>query len=135
VQAQQNPALQTAMKVILYPALLILKASASLFSMLGAQPEIAALTTGLVASGLIGLTYLSIPALLVQRRYRAARRALKPLLGAFGAGLVSLAFAEVAGDSMLATISSTVIVLACLFLFASAPTAILSRERRSSALN
>ena len=134
-QIQLNSNLQSVMRGILSPVLLILRASATIFDLLSPQPEIATLLAGLLASGLIGLSYFSVPTLLIQRRYGAAKRAQKSLLIAFGAGLVGLAVAEITVNSSLAALCSTTLILANLFLFASIPCAFLDRAKRSPRVN
>ena len=124
-----NPKLQAVMQAVLYPLLLILRVSAALFDFFSVQPEFAVLIAGLAASGMIGIIYLWSPALLLCRRYRnGVKRALKLLLIVFGAALIGLAIAEVIANSMLATLSSTTLVLANVFLSASLPSVILDRK-------
>lgn len=53
--------LRDGMKLLLYPLLGILHISSTTFSTLKFQPELAALTSGIVASALIGLVYLTLP--------------------------------------------------------------------------
>jgi len=50
---------RTITKIVLYPLIGLLHVSSGSYSLLSAQPEIAALVAGLVASSLIGLAYVS----------------------------------------------------------------------------
>jgi len=128
-EVHANPALQAVMQAILYPLLLILRVSATFFDAFSLQPEFATVLAGLFASGMMGIIYLWSPALLLCRRYRnGVKRALKLLLIVFGAALIGLAIAEVIANSMLATLSSTTLVLANVFLSASLPSVILDRK-------
>ena len=52
---------RTSVKVILYPVIGVLHLASSTYTVLGFQPELAALAAGLVASFLIGLLYLATP--------------------------------------------------------------------------
>ena len=117
-----NPTSQGIMQVTLYPLLSILQVSSSLFDVFSFQAEFAALLAGFVASGMIGIFYLSVPTLLLCRRYRSGvKRAVKPLLTTLGAGLVGLAIAEVIANPTLAAFSSATIVLANLLLWGALP--------------
>ena len=110
------------MQTILYPLLSILEVSSSIFDVFSFQAEFAALLAGLGASGMIGFFYLSVPTLLLRRRYRSGvKRAVKPLLTTLGAGLVGLAVAEAITNLTLATLSSATIVLANLLLWGALP--------------
>jgi len=129
-QIQANSMLQTGMQAILVPLLVSLKMSAVLFDTLAPQPELAALLSGLLASGLLGIAYLSAPALFVYGRYPKAKRATRPLLTAFTVGLIGMAVAEVTANGYLVAVSSTILMLANILLFASLPSRIFDRARR-----
>lgn len=129
-EIQPNPTLKGVMQVLLYPLLLILKMSAAVFDAFSFQPEFAVLLAGLTGSGMIGAFYLGVPTLPFSRRYRSGiKRAQTPLLVAFSAGMVGLIIAEVAANSILATLSSTTIVLANLLLCASLPSFLQYRKQ------
>ena len=49
------------MRFLLYPLIVILKLSSNVYSILGFQPELGVLAGGVLASSLIGFTYLSLP--------------------------------------------------------------------------
>jgi hypothetical protein len=73
-----NPAARSVAKVVLYPLINILQLSSSTYSLLGFEPELAALAAGLLAGSLIGLVYLAPPAFvslwLARRRINARTR-------------------------------------------------------------
>jgi hypothetical protein len=59
------------MRVALYPLIGVLQIASTSYAIVGFQPELAALTAGLVAGSLIGLVYFALPAfsvLLVSRK-------------------------------------------------------------------
>ena len=62
---------RTVMKEVLYPLIGILHVSSDSYAALAFQPELAALTAGIVASFLIGLAYVGLPGCSV---YSASRR-------------------------------------------------------------
>jgi streptogramin lyase len=68
----RSPVLQEAVKVLLYPLMAALHSAASVFDALALAPELAAALSGLVASGLIGILYLSPLAIAVA--YTGSRR-------------------------------------------------------------
>ena len=130
-QIRVDSPLQTGMQALLVPLLLSLKAGAVVFSTLAAaQPELAAILSGLLASGLIGIAYLSAPILVLKTRYPRMKRATGPLLMAFTVGLSGLAVAEVAANGHLAAFTSTTLILANMLLFAFLPSTIFDRARR-----
>jgi hypothetical protein len=53
----QYPVLQETVKVLLYPLITVLRAASVGFDMLGFAPELAVITSGLIASALIGVAY------------------------------------------------------------------------------
>jgi hypothetical protein len=124
--------LQSVMRVLLFPLMMILEFSASLFDALSVQPEFAALITGLVASALIGISYLGIPLFLLFRRSKkGVRRAMNLLAGVLGIGVFGLAISELSANTSLAILSSATVALANLFLFAGLPSTIPSRDSTS----
>lgn len=125
-----NSELRLAMQILLYPLIMILQGSAAIFGAFAFQPELGALLGGLFATALIGSFYLSVPSILICRRYgRGVKRILKHLTLVVGVGIVGLIIAEVLSNSFLATVSSAAIVLANLFVFAGLPS--LFKSRRS----
>ena len=70
-----NDPIRAPVRVFLYPLLGVLGTSAFVYSALSASPEFAVIVAGLVASSLIGLVYLTLPAIigfrtLTRRRIR-----------------------------------------------------------------
>ena len=117
-----SPQLQSMMRILLYPLIMILQLSASVFDAFSFQPELAAVTAGLVATALLGIVYLWIPSIMVRRRFKnEIKRAVKPLAVILGAATVTLAGAEIFSNSLITVISSVVLVLANLLLFAALP--------------
>jgi streptogramin lyase len=55
----QYPVLQETVKVLLYPLITVLRAASAGFNALGFAPELAVITSGLIASALIGVAYLT----------------------------------------------------------------------------
>jgi peptide/nickel transport system substrate-binding protein len=117
-----SPQLQSIMQILLYPLITILQLSASVFDAFSFQPELAAVIAGLVATALLGVVYLWIPLIIATRRFKTEiKRSLKPLATILCAATVALAGSEIFGNSLIAVISSVVLVLANLLLFAALP--------------
>ena len=117
-----SPQLQSIMQILLYPLITILQLSASVFDAFSFQPELAAVIAGLVATALLGVVYLWIPSIIASRRFKTEiQRSLKPLAAIVCAATVALAVSELFGSSLIAVISSVVLVLANLLLFAALP--------------
>jgi len=116
-----HEATRTAMKGVLYPLIGILHLSSDTFAVFVFQPELAALTAGIVASFLIGVAYLALPmsGMLWLKRdkisSRSKRRALK-LMATVGAGLLAVFIAAellaLTGLMMIASAGLVLIVLA-----------------------
>jgi streptogramin lyase len=62
IYENSNPGVRGVAKVVLYPLIDILRLSSAAFSLLGFEPELAALASGLLAGSIIGLVYLALPA-------------------------------------------------------------------------
>jgi len=112
-----NDPLRAPVRVFLYPLLGILGASAFTYSLFSASPEFAVVMAGLVASSLIGLVYLTLPAIvgfsaLTRRRIRIASIA-KVSLTVLAIALGLLVAGELAGLFLLLAVASSAIVLAC----------------------
>jgi hypothetical protein len=117
-----SPQIQGIMRVLLTPLISLLRVSEAVFDLFSFQPELAAILAGLVASGLLGAVYLSIPSIIVFRRHRGmVGRLLKPLGVILGGALITLAAAELLVNSFLAASGSVVLVLANMVLFAALP--------------
>jgi hypothetical protein len=124
-----SPRLRNAMQVLLYPLIIILEMSATIFTAFRSQSELAALLTGLAASAMIAIAYLWIPSILICRRYRnLVRRGLVPLLVLLDVGIFGLLIAEVLSVSGLAAVSSAMIVVSSLFFFAALPSLFIGRH-------
>lgn len=110
----QHQALRTPMKFVLYPLVAILRIGATTFSVLRANPETAAVISGLVVTWLLGTSYLALPfsALLwrTSRVRKITRRLERPLiivvLGTIGAILVT----EPGGVVAMMILTSTVVL-------------------------
>ena len=91
-----NPEARAVAKVVLYPLIGILQLSSSTFSMLGFEPELAALVAGLLVGSLIGLVYFGLPTFaalwLVRRRIKARTRFRMVRLLALSFALLLLGF-------------------------------------------
>ncbi len=117
-----SPPLRSAMQLLLYPLITVLQVSAAIFGAFSFEPELAALLTGLAASAMIGIAYLWLPSMLISRRYRfGVRRLLKPTSVMLNIGIIGLLFAEVSTNLLLAALTSAMIVLSNLLLFAALP--------------
>jgi len=55
----QYPVLQNTVRTFLYPLIMALHSASSVFNTLGLAPELAVTASGLVASALIGVAYLT----------------------------------------------------------------------------
>jgi hypothetical protein len=110
--------LRAPMRVILYPLLGILGLSAFTYSVFSAAPEFAIVMAGLLASSLIGLVYLTFPALVgmraLKRRTVARSRIAKISIASLAISLLLLAVGEVAGSFVLLAIGSSAVVLTCI---------------------
>lgn len=114
--------LQSLMRILLQPLLLVLKASAWVFDLFSFQGELAAVMAGLVASALLGVVYLWIPSIVICKRYKSGvRRSLKPLAVILVGATIVLAISEIHASSLLAGAGSTALVLADLLLFGALP--------------
>jgi hypothetical protein len=114
--------LQSLMRILLYPLLLVLEASAWVFDIFSFQGELAAVMAGVVASALLGLVYLWIPSIVICKRYKnSVRRSLKPLAAILVGAAITLVISEIYSNSTLASASSAALVLANLLLFGALP--------------
>jgi hypothetical protein len=114
-----NDPLRAPVRVLLYPLLGILGVSTLAYSMLSGVPELAVVVTGLVASSLIGLVYLTIPVLVAMRAFLKRRRFRITGLAKGAAALLAVALAllaagEVAESFLLLAVGGSVVVLTCL---------------------
>jgi len=123
-----QPLLKEAMKIILYPLIGILHVSASTYSALSFNPELAIVATGLVASGLIGILYFapfSLITLLFMKRYRKFRLNMSHLKGLRAIWIASIALiclAEATAAQPVMMVATAMLVLSTLTLAALATT-------------
>lgn len=116
----ENAPLRTAVRVVLYPLLGVLGVSALAYSILSVMPELALIIAGLVASSLIGVTYLTLPAFVGMRTLVKGRKmritgVAKTALTLLSAALALLAIGEVTGSFPLLAAGGSASVLICLF--------------------
>jgi streptogramin lyase len=115
-----EPTARTSVKVMLYPAIDVLRLASYTYSVLGFQPELAALATGLVASFLIGLLYLTIPALSIlwftrnTIDTRTKRRVTRFIAVTFAGLIVAFAVSEILAVPVVMMLVSAGIVLTTL---------------------
>jgi len=123
-----QPLLKEAIRIILYPLIGILHVSASTYSALSFNPELAMVATGLVASGLIGIIYfapLSLTTLLCMKRHRKFRLKMSHLKGLTAIWIASIAlicFAEATAAQPVMMVATVMLVLSTLTLAALATT-------------
>jgi hypothetical protein len=114
-----NDPIRAPVRVFLYPLLGVLGMSAFTYSLFSASPELAVVMAGLVASSLIGLVYLTLPAIVGlraltrRRRIRIATIA-KASLAVLGIALGLLVAGELAGLFLLLAVAGSAIVLDCI---------------------
>jgi len=119
-----QPLLKEAIRIILYPLIGILHVSASTYSALSFNPELAMVATGLVASGLIGIIYfapLSLTTLLCMKRHRKFRlnpSHLKGLTAIWIASIALICFAEATATQPIMMVATVMLVLSTLTLTA-----------------
>jgi hypothetical protein len=130
---------RTVMKAALYPLIEILWLTSATFNELGSYPEVAALTSGLLASSLIGAVYIGLPLALLEARIprlinsRKQKIILLRLIMMLFAGLVALGLGQLLVTVPLLILSTAMIVL-CTMLLAALGTAevIAPKVRRMS---
>jgi hypothetical protein len=116
----------------------ILGLSELTFVAFGSASEMGALTAGLLAGILIGLTYLALPALCIlwplRRRISAAakRRALKTLIFIFTLLLAGFTLSEMLSLSAMMMVSSAGLALAALATGGILPTVLASQFKRAA---
>lgn len=115
-----NDPLRASVRVLLYPLFGALGVGALTYSLFSGVPEFAVVIAGLVASSLIGLVYLTLPALIGVRWLRKTRKI--RISSVAKISLMSLAFAlsllaagELAGSFLLLSVGGSAVVLICLF--------------------
>jgi hypothetical protein len=114
-----NDPLRAPVRVLLYPLLGILGVSTLAYSLLSGVPEFAIVVAGLAASSLIGLVYMTLPAMLGMRVFLKRRRVrlvgvAKGSVALLTIALALLAVGEVTGSFLLLAVGGSAIVLTCL---------------------
>ena len=122
---RENPALRNVVRVTIYPLLFSLKVSRDVAQPLSSAPELAVLTSGILASFLIGLIYLSpilLAAAIISRRMdrESGPSPLYPVLLML-LGLSLFFIAEVAASASLMTLASSMVVLTSISIGALTP--------------
>ena len=130
---------RTVMKEVLYPLIGILHVSSDSYAALAFQPELAALTAGIVASFLIGLAYVGLPAFgilcLAKEKVssKTKRRALKLTATVAMALFAAFIVAELLALASLMMIASVGLILTVLVLGGIVPAFGLVRSARREA--
>jgi hypothetical protein len=113
---------RTVMKAALYPLIGILWLTSATFDELGAYPEVAALTSGLLASSLIGAVYIGLPLALLEAKIprpadsRKQKMIRVRLIMMLVTSTVALGVSELLLLVPLLMISTSTIVLSTMFL-------------------
>ncbi|MCJ7767748.1 hypothetical protein MUP79_05120, partial [Candidatus Bathyarchaeota archaeon] len=110
-----NDPLRAPVRVLLYPLLGILGVSSLAYSLLSGVPEFAIVVAGLAASSLIGLVYLTLPAMFGVRAFLKRRRVrlvgvAKGSVALLTIALALLAVGEVTGSFLLLAIGGSATV-------------------------
>ena len=113
-----NDPIRAPIRVMLYPLLGVLGLSSLVYSQFSGAPEFGVVMTGLVASSLIGLVYLTLPALagfntLSRRRKIRLTSITRVSLAVLAVALALLGAGELAGLLLLLAVASSAIVLIC----------------------
>jgi hypothetical protein len=128
---------RTIMKGVLYPLIGMLYLTSDLFTATSANPELAAVLSGLLASSLIGAFYLGLPLSLARAKVRRLRglrmqNAIQNGLGiSLLGGLTALLLGETLASPLLLMLSSATIVLSTLFLSSAVTSAKVAKRLQS----
>jgi peptide/nickel transport system substrate-binding protein len=134
----QTPAARSIARIILYPLMRILGLSELTFAAFGSASEFGALTAGLLAGALIGLTYLALPVFCIlwplRRRISATakRRTIKTMIFMFTLLLAGFALSEILGLPVMMMVSSSGLVLAALAAGSLLPTIVAAEHKRTT---
>jgi hypothetical protein len=132
---------RTVMKAALYPLIGILRLTSVTFNELGSYPEVAALTSGLLASSLIGAVYIGLPLALLEARIprlvdsRKHKVILERVIIMLVASLVALGFGELFLIAPLLILSTSAIVLCAMFLAATQTASVFAKMFRRTRLH
>jgi hypothetical protein len=115
-----NPMIQNAFKVLLYPLIEILQLSATTYRMFNFNQEMAVVIAGFIASALIGVVYFSPIGVLILLRKRTSNmsNSYKMLLLICFGSLICIAIGEIASISIVLMLGTSLFVLSILSLFA-----------------
>ena len=123
----KNEVLSSAARVALYPLISELRLSSSAYSAFSSHPEVAVLVSGLIASIMIGVTYLSVPFSVclaaTDRKPRdiVTSKFLIILLSVFVGAVVSIDAAESLGSTEVMMIATSTFVVSMMILGALVP--------------
>jgi len=118
-----NPAMRSAVKVMIYPLIWILQIGSIVFDLFSFNQEAAAIFSGIIISALIGATYLAVPILILRRALLARTLRQTRMFGdarlfVFLGGLLLAAFGEVLRVELIMTIGSSMVVLSTIAMSA-----------------
>jgi hypothetical protein len=114
-----NSVLRGIMNVVLYPLIGILQVSSTVFSLLSINSEIAIVLSGLVASSLIGLVYLTpllTLILQIKRTQKHILKSIRPLSTILVSSLILIFSAEIVSSNSLMMFATGTTILAILGL-------------------
>jgi hypothetical protein len=114
-----NDPVRAPARAVLYPLLGVLGITTLTYSLFSSSPEFAVVIAGIVASSLIGLVYLTLPAIagfnaLARRRKIKIASIAKASLALLAVALALLTAGELAGSFLLLAAASSAIILICL---------------------
>ena len=113
-----HDALRSPVRAVLYPLFSILGFSSATYSAFQSTPELAITIAGIVASGLIGLVYLTPVSLLLVRSFKGRKiriaRVVRVLLISLLVTIVLLLLGELAGSFGLIVVAASALVLTTL---------------------
>jgi vacuolar-type H+-ATPase subunit I/STV1 len=114
-----NDPIRAPIRVMLYPLLGVLGLSSLVYSLFSGAPEFGVVMTGLVASSLIGLVYLTLPALvgvraLRKRKVIAGISIARISMASLATALLLIAVGEFAQSFVLLAVGSSALVLTCI---------------------
>jgi peptide/nickel transport system substrate-binding protein len=119
-QITHDATLRDAMKVLLYPAVAILKVAATPFTLLPGSGELAAILSGLVASFMLGATYLAIPTTGLlksnSRLWRRTNSLEKTAAITLLSGLIAVGLGELTSIFAILTVGTSALVLSAVSL-------------------
>jgi len=114
-----NDPIRAPIRVMLYPLLGVLGLSSLVYSLFSGAPEFGVVMAGLVASSLIGLVYLTLPALvgvraLRKRKVIAGISIARISMASLATALLLIAVGEFAQSFVLLAVGSSALVLTCI---------------------